>query len=191
MALTHVSGVRSHLWMSVLASQLGPRFRVLGTKALYVKFGLDIQETPCAPASDLMVPPGALSRKRNGGIWAPATTCGRSQPSRGTTAVSSGRGAGPSERHGDASRSARLVAGPRGHRGGAPIGDRAYGHQPVRPRAGRRRHLQEREPGRTQPPSRETPPADRRPYRMPVPSTLLRVTPSSEAMVGATSTLRT
>jgi scyllo-inositol 2-dehydrogenase (NADP+) len=43
-ALTHESGVRSHLWMSVLASQVGPRFRVLGTKASYVKFGLDGQE---------------------------------------------------------------------------------------------------------------------------------------------------
>ena len=43
-ALTHVSGVRSHLWMSVLASQLGPRFRLLGTAGSYVKFGLDMQE---------------------------------------------------------------------------------------------------------------------------------------------------
>lgn len=43
-ALTHAGGVRSHLWMSVLASQLGPRFRVLGTTGSYVKFGLDMQE---------------------------------------------------------------------------------------------------------------------------------------------------
>jgi scyllo-inositol 2-dehydrogenase (NADP+) len=43
-AITHVNGVRSHLWMSVLASQLGPRFRLLGNKASYVKFGLDMQE---------------------------------------------------------------------------------------------------------------------------------------------------
>jgi predicted dehydrogenase len=43
-AVTHVNGVRSHLWMSVLASQLGPRFRLLGNKASYVKFGLDMQE---------------------------------------------------------------------------------------------------------------------------------------------------
>ena len=43
-AITHASGVRSHLWMSVLASQLGPRMRVLGTQASYVKFGLDGQE---------------------------------------------------------------------------------------------------------------------------------------------------
>ena len=44
LALTHVSGVRTHLWMSVLASQLGPRFRILGSKGSYVKYGLDPQE---------------------------------------------------------------------------------------------------------------------------------------------------
>jgi predicted dehydrogenase len=43
-AVTHANGVRSQLWMSVLASQLGPRFRLLGSKASYVKFGLDMQE---------------------------------------------------------------------------------------------------------------------------------------------------
>ncbi len=43
-ALTHESGVRSHLWMSVLASQGGPRFRLLGSRASYVKFGMDPQE---------------------------------------------------------------------------------------------------------------------------------------------------
>jgi predicted dehydrogenase len=43
-ALTHESGVRSHLWMSAVAAQLGPRFRVLGDRAAYVKYGLDVQE---------------------------------------------------------------------------------------------------------------------------------------------------
>ncbi len=43
-ALRHASGVRSHLWMSALDAQAGPRFRVLGDRAAYVKFGLDIQE---------------------------------------------------------------------------------------------------------------------------------------------------
>lgn len=44
-ALTHHSGVRSHLWMSSVASQLGPRFRVLGRAAAYTKYGLDPQES--------------------------------------------------------------------------------------------------------------------------------------------------
>ena len=43
-ALTHDSGVRSHLWMSAVAARSGPRFRVLGTRAAYTKHGLDVQE---------------------------------------------------------------------------------------------------------------------------------------------------
>jgi predicted dehydrogenase len=43
-ALTHASGVRSHIWTSVVAAQEGPRFRVLGDRAAYTKFGLDVQE---------------------------------------------------------------------------------------------------------------------------------------------------
>ena len=43
-ALTHRSGAQSHLWMSAIAAQPGPRFQVLGDKAAYVKFGLDVQE---------------------------------------------------------------------------------------------------------------------------------------------------
>ncbi|HKO15866.1 MAG TPA: Gfo/Idh/MocA family oxidoreductase [Gemmatimonadaceae bacterium] len=44
LALTHTSGVRTHLWMSAAAAQSAPRFRVLGTRAAYVKYGLDVQE---------------------------------------------------------------------------------------------------------------------------------------------------
>lgn len=43
-ALTHASGVRSHLWTSKVAPQHGPRLRVLGSEAAYTKFGLDPQE---------------------------------------------------------------------------------------------------------------------------------------------------
>ena len=43
-ALTHVSGVRSHLSMSAVAAQDAPRFRVLGTTAAFTKRGLDVQE---------------------------------------------------------------------------------------------------------------------------------------------------
>ncbi|KUL38284.1 Gfo/Idh/MocA family protein [Streptomyces regalis] len=43
-ALTHAGGVRSHLYASATTAQLGPRFRVLGSKAGYVKYGLDPQE---------------------------------------------------------------------------------------------------------------------------------------------------
>ncbi|MCU1480202.1 MAG: oxidoreductase [Subtercola sp.] len=43
-ALRHVSGVSSHLWMNSLAAQKGARFHVLGSKAAYTKWGLDGQE---------------------------------------------------------------------------------------------------------------------------------------------------
>ncbi|MFJ4472470.1 Gfo/Idh/MocA family oxidoreductase [Streptomyces sp. NPDC089424] len=43
-AVTHASGVRSHLYVSATTAQLGPRFRVLGSRAGYVKYGLDPQE---------------------------------------------------------------------------------------------------------------------------------------------------
>ncbi|MER5720175.1 Gfo/Idh/MocA family oxidoreductase [Streptomyces sp. NPDC002132] len=43
-ALTHAGGVRSHFYVSATTAQLGPRFRVLGSNAGYVKYGLDPQE---------------------------------------------------------------------------------------------------------------------------------------------------
>ena len=44
LALRHASGARSHLWMSRVAAQRGPRFRVLGATSAFTKFGLDEQE---------------------------------------------------------------------------------------------------------------------------------------------------
>ncbi|WP_406139644.1 Gfo/Idh/MocA family oxidoreductase [Streptomyces sp. NBC_01089] len=44
LAITHANGVRSHLYASATTAQLGPRFRVLGSAAGYVKHGLDPQE---------------------------------------------------------------------------------------------------------------------------------------------------
>ncbi|MFC4149646.1 Gfo/Idh/MocA family oxidoreductase [Micromonospora mangrovi] len=43
-ALNHDSGVRSHLWMSAVAAQLGPRMRILGDRAGWTTYGLDGQE---------------------------------------------------------------------------------------------------------------------------------------------------
>ncbi|WP_030548991.1 Gfo/Idh/MocA family oxidoreductase [Streptomyces albus] len=77
-ALTHASGVNSHLWMSATTAQLGPRFRVLGSTAGYVKYGLDPQEqalrdglrpsgtagTPGAPGG-----PGAAGTDTGAGAW--------------------------------------------------------------------------------------------------------------------------
>jgi predicted dehydrogenase len=44
LALEHTSGVRSTIWASALAGDVGPRFRVLGDRGAYVVAGLDGQE---------------------------------------------------------------------------------------------------------------------------------------------------
>jgi predicted dehydrogenase len=44
-ALTHTEGVESHLWMSALAAQPGPRLRILGNRAAYTVQNLDPQES--------------------------------------------------------------------------------------------------------------------------------------------------
>ncbi len=43
-AIGHSSGIRSHLWMSSVSAQTGPRMRLLGSRAAYTKYGLDVQE---------------------------------------------------------------------------------------------------------------------------------------------------
>ena len=55
-ALTHADGVRSHLWMSAVAADLGPRFRVLGSTAAYVKYGMDPQEEALRAGARVDVP---------------------------------------------------------------------------------------------------------------------------------------
>ena len=47
-SLVHASGVRAHLHMTVIAAQPAPRFRVLGSRAAYVRHGLDPQEAALA-----------------------------------------------------------------------------------------------------------------------------------------------
>ncbi len=43
-ALRHAGGVLSHLWMSKVAADAGPRMRVLGSDAAFLTYGLDPQE---------------------------------------------------------------------------------------------------------------------------------------------------
>jgi predicted dehydrogenase len=43
-AMTHASGVRSHLGATLVAAEIGPRYRVYGDGGAYVKFGVDPQE---------------------------------------------------------------------------------------------------------------------------------------------------
>ena len=43
-ALTHATGVRSHLWSSAVAAHIGPRMRVIGERGAFVKQDVDPQE---------------------------------------------------------------------------------------------------------------------------------------------------
>ncbi len=43
-ALHHSNGVISHLWLNLCAAQIGPRLRVLGSRAGYLKHSADVQE---------------------------------------------------------------------------------------------------------------------------------------------------
>jgi len=47
-ALIYAGGPRVHLWTSAVSADLGPRFRLLGNAAAYVKFGMDVQEVHLA-----------------------------------------------------------------------------------------------------------------------------------------------
>ncbi|GGT91385.1 MULTISPECIES: Gfo/Idh/MocA family protein [Streptomyces] len=67
LAITHANGVRSHLYVSATTAQLGPRFRVLGSRAGYVKYGLDPQEA--ALREGLRPTPGAAWGVEPESMW--------------------------------------------------------------------------------------------------------------------------
>jgi predicted dehydrogenase len=52
LALEHESGARSHLWASMVAVHVAPRLRALGTRAAYVKHGVDVQEDLLVAGAD-------------------------------------------------------------------------------------------------------------------------------------------
>jgi len=51
-ALTHESGVRSHLWTSAIVAARAPRFRVLGSRATWTKHDDDVQEARLRAGED-------------------------------------------------------------------------------------------------------------------------------------------
>jgi predicted dehydrogenase len=80
LVLTHASGVRSHLWTSLAAAEQSGRFRVLGSRAAYVKTGLDVQEAAlragARPGSSEWgaEPPDHWGRLGAGDEWQPVPT---------------------------------------------------------------------------------------------------------------------
>jgi len=78
-ALEHASGVRSHLRMSAAAPEHDLRFRVLGSRAAYLKHGLDAQEAALREGTRPGAGWGAEPRERWGRLgavdeWTPVPT---------------------------------------------------------------------------------------------------------------------
>lgn len=68
LALTHRSGVRSHLSASVLVAQSGPRLRVLGDRAAYTKMTPDVQEDALRRGERPDAPDWGLERPEQYGL---------------------------------------------------------------------------------------------------------------------------
>ena len=80
LALTHASGVRTHLYASTAAAVPGPRMTLLGSRAGYVKHGVDVQEEMLrAGARPDSIgwgeePPDRWGELREGGVRRPVRT---------------------------------------------------------------------------------------------------------------------
>jgi scyllo-inositol 2-dehydrogenase (NADP+) len=68
LALTHESGVRSHLWTSAVVAARAPRFRVLGSRATWTKHDDDVQEARLRSGGDPGEPGFGLEEKERWGI---------------------------------------------------------------------------------------------------------------------------
>jgi scyllo-inositol 2-dehydrogenase (NADP+) len=86
-ALEHGSGVRSHLWTSLLAATPGPRLRVLGDRAAYVVTDVDGQEEALVSGA----------RPGDGGDWGaePREKWGHLISEQGSESIPSERGDWP------------------------------------------------------------------------------------------------
>jgi len=101
LALTHASGVMSHLWMGALVAQLAPRFRVLGDRAGYTKFGSTCRRSGSAAARTHQSPAGATKRRTDGDDSGPtrkASPSGRSRALTPSSTASSWSRSGPAVR---------------------------------------------------------------------------------------------
>ena len=100
-ALQHVSGVTSHLWMSAVAPLAGPRFHVLGSRAGYTTWGLDPQEPSLLAGRCPASAASARCLRIAGACSAPTAPRVACRRSAATTASSTGcwpvalRGGGP------------------------------------------------------------------------------------------------
>jgi predicted dehydrogenase len=70
LALTHESGVRSHLWTSAVVAARAPRFRVLGSRATWTKHDDDVQEARLRAGRDPGEPGFGVEAEERWGVLA-------------------------------------------------------------------------------------------------------------------------
>ena len=80
LALRHTSGARAHLWMSRVAAQRGPRFRLLGAASAFTKHGLDGQEAALAAGGRPGSPGWGEEPKPSWGLLGPDGPDGSAAP---------------------------------------------------------------------------------------------------------------
>lgn len=84
LALTHESGVRSHLWMNAISAKPGPRFRVLGSRGTWMKEGLDPQEARLRAGRDVREPGFGVDSEDDWGTLHDAEEARRTPTERGS-----------------------------------------------------------------------------------------------------------
>jgi predicted dehydrogenase len=77
LALRYPGGLRAHLWASAVAADRGPRFRLLGSRGAYVKYGMDVQEAALIAGGR---PSDAGWGEEPSGSWGTLTIGDESQP---------------------------------------------------------------------------------------------------------------
>jgi len=82
-SLTHEGGGRSRLWMSSVAGQVGPRFRVLGSEGAFLSSGLDVQEAQLAAGLSPTDPAYGLPPREQWPVVGAGTSTTPVQPERG------------------------------------------------------------------------------------------------------------
>jgi predicted dehydrogenase len=76
-ALHHPGGARSHLWMSAVAAERGPRLRLLGSRGAFVIHGMDGQEEVLRSGG---LPTGPDWGREPAGKWGRLIADGHSEP---------------------------------------------------------------------------------------------------------------
>jgi predicted dehydrogenase len=83
LSLRHAGGGVSRLWMSSVAAQVGPRFRVLGADGAFLSWGLDVQEPQLAAGMSPTDPAYGMPPEEHWPLVGVGSSAAPVQPERG------------------------------------------------------------------------------------------------------------